>query len=75
MKAGRSEVGDLALDPRRVPARPLPGKVVVHGHTICHLTQDLGHRINLDTGAFVSGRLACLVLRGTRRQFMSTLDV
>jgi serine/threonine protein phosphatase 1 len=54
---------------------PLPGKVVVHGHTICDLPQDLGHRINVDTGAFVSGRLTCLVLRGTRRQFLSTLDV
>lgn len=53
----------------------LPGKVVVHGHTICDLPQDLGHRINVDTGAFVSGRLTCLVLRGTQRQFMSTLDV
>lgn len=53
----------------------LPGKVVVHGHTICDLPQDLGHRINVDTGAFVSGRLTCLVLRGTRRRFMSTLDV
>ncbi len=53
---------------------PLPGKVVVHGHTICDLPQDLGHRINVDTGAFVSGRLTCLVLRGTRRQFVSTVD-
>ena len=57
-------------------ARPaLPGKVVVHGHTICDLPQDLGHRVNVDTGAFVSGRLTCLVLRGTRRQFLSTLDI
>jgi serine/threonine protein phosphatase 1 len=53
----------------------LPGKVVVHGHTICDLPQDLGHRVNIDTGAFVSGRLTCLVLRGTLRQFISTLDV
>lgn len=53
----------------------LRGKVVVHGHTICDLPQDLGHRINVDTGAFVSGRLTCLVLRGTNREFMSTLDV
>ena len=37
----------------------LPGKVVVHGHTICDLPQDLGHRVNIDTGAFVSGRLTC----------------
>ena len=38
-----------------------PGKVV-QGHTICDLPQDLGHRINVDTGAFVSGRLTCLAL-------------
>ena len=53
---------------------PLPGKVVVHGHTICDLPQDRGHRINLDTGAFVSGRLTCLVLRGTERRFVTTLE-
>ena len=53
---------------------PLPGKVVVHGHTICDLPQDRGHRINVDTGAFVSGRLTCLVLRDRRRQFLTTLD-
>jgi serine/threonine protein phosphatase 1 len=50
----------------------LPGKVVVHGHTICDAPQDLGHRIDIDTGAFVSGRLTCLVLRGTARRFLST---
>lgn len=53
---------------------PLPGKVVVHGHTICDLPQDRGHRINVDTGAFVSGRLTCLVLRGRQRAFLGTLD-
>ena len=53
---------------------PLPGKVVVHGHTICDLPQDRGHRINVDTGAFVSGRLTCLVIRGSDRRFLSTLD-
>jgi serine/threonine protein phosphatase 1 len=50
----------------------LPGKVVVHGHTICDAPQDLGHRIDIDTGAFVSGRLTCLILRGTTRRFLST---
>ena len=54
---------------------PLPGWIVVHGHTICDLPQNRKHRINIDTGAFVSGRLTCLVLRAARRQFMSTLDV
>ena len=78
VSAREAASGRPAVDPRRVPARPAgrcPGKVVVHGHTICDLPQDRGHRINIDTGAFVSGRLTCLVLRGTRRQFLSTLDV
>jgi serine/threonine protein phosphatase 1 len=53
---------------------PLPGRVVVHGHTICDLPQNREHRINIDTGAFVSGRLTCLVLRGSQRRFLSTGD-
>lgn len=53
---------------------PLPGCVVVHGHTICDLPQNRDHRINIDTGAFVSGRLTCLVLRGSDRRFLSTGD-
>jgi serine/threonine protein phosphatase 1 len=53
---------------------PLPGRVVVHGHTICDLPQNRDHRINVDTGAFVSGRLTCLVLRGSERRFLSTGD-
>jgi serine/threonine protein phosphatase 1 len=51
---------------------PLPGKVVVHGHTICEVPQDLGYRIDVDTGAFVSGQLTCLVIRGGTRRFLST---
>lgn len=53
---------------------PLPGRVVVHGHTICDLPQNREHRINIDTGAFVSGRLTCLVLRGSQRRFLFTSD-
>ena len=50
----------------------LPGKVVVHGHTICDEPQDLKHRIDIDTGAFVSGRLTCLILREATRRFLVT---
>jgi serine/threonine protein phosphatase 1 len=53
---------------------PLPGYVVVHGHTIVDMPQDRQHRINVDTGAFVSGRLTCLVLRGDQRRFITTMD-
>lgn len=50
----------------------LPGRVVVHGHTICRTPQNLAHRINIDTGAFFSGRLTCLVLRSHSRRFLTT---
>jgi serine/threonine protein phosphatase 1 len=49
------------------------GKIVVHGHTPVASPEVLPTRINIDTGAFATGRLTCLVLeRGTRR-FLSTL--
>lgn len=53
---------------------PMPGVVVVHGHTIVDQPQDRQYRINVDTGAFVSGRLTCLVLHGVDRRFITTLD-
>jgi serine/threonine protein phosphatase 1 len=50
----------------------LSGKVVVHGHTVCESPEDLIYRINVDTGAFFSGRLSCLVLRSNTREFLAT---
>lgn len=40
------------------------GKIVVHGHTPVAAPEILPNRINIDTGAFASGNLACLVLEG-----------
>jgi serine/threonine protein phosphatase 1 len=51
---------------------PMPQRVVVHGHTICDLPEDRGHRVNIDTGAFASGHLTCLALRERDRTFIST---
>jgi serine/threonine protein phosphatase 1 len=48
------------------------GKVVVHGHTPIESPEVLPTRINIDTGAFVTGRLTCLVLEEGRRRFLST---
>lgn len=40
------------------------GKIVVHGHTPV-LELDIRHnRINIDTGAYATGRLTCLVIEG-----------
>ncbi len=48
------------------------GKVVVHGHTISPRPELLPNRIGIDTGAFASGRLTCVVLAGERRVILST---
>jgi serine/threonine protein phosphatase 1 len=48
------------------------GKIVVHGHTPTEEPQVRPNRINVDTGAFVTGRLTCAVLEGERVRFLST---
>jgi serine/threonine protein phosphatase 1 len=48
------------------------GKCVVHGHTISTVPEVRANRIGIDTGAFYSGRLTCLVLEGDRVGFLQT---
>jgi diadenosine tetraphosphatase ApaH/serine/threonine PP2A family protein phosphatase len=48
------------------------GKIVVHGHTISEAPDVRRNRIGIDTGAFASGRLTCLVLAGDRWSFLQT---
>lgn len=48
------------------------GKVVVHGHSISELPQLRHNRVGIDTGAFATGRLTCLVLEGNEQSFLST---
>jgi serine/threonine protein phosphatase 1 len=48
------------------------GKVIVHGHTPDHAPQVRANRIGIDTGAFASGILTCLVLEGEGRRFLFT---
>ena len=38
------------------------GKIVVHGHTPAEQPELLPNRINVDTGAFMTGRLTCAAL-------------
>jgi len=40
------------------------GKVIVHGHTPALEPDVRPNRINIDTGAYATGRLTCLVLQG-----------
>jgi serine/threonine protein phosphatase 1 len=39
-------------------------KIVVHGHTPVHEPDIRANRINIDTGAFATGRLTCMVFEG-----------
>jgi serine/threonine protein phosphatase 1 len=49
-------------------------KVIVHGHTPCEWPEVCSNRINIDTGAFATGRLTCLVLDGTQGRFLFTSE-
>jgi serine/threonine protein phosphatase 1 len=51
--------------------RPLE-KVVVHGHTIADAPEFRSWRIGIDTGAYATGRLTCLVLEGSDRHILTT---
>ncbi|NYZ15135.1 serine/threonine protein phosphatase [Azospirillum sp. RWY-5-1] len=48
------------------------GKVVVHGHTISIEPELRGNRIGIDTGAYATHRLTCVVLEDTDRRFLTT---
>jgi serine/threonine protein phosphatase 1 len=45
-------------------------RVVVHGHTPVVAPELLPHRINVDTGAYATGRLTCAVLEGDEVVFL-----
>lgn len=47
-------------------------KMVVHGHTPAERPEHLVHRIGVDTGAYISGRLTCAVLEGAEVRFLKT---
>jgi len=48
------------------------GKTIVHGHTPCEWPEDLPNRINIDTGAYITGRLTSVVLDGESYRFLFT---
>jgi serine/threonine protein phosphatase 1 len=48
------------------------GKINVHGHTVSEAPEQKDNRIGIDTGAYASNRLTCLILEGDQRYFMTT---
>jgi serine/threonine protein phosphatase 1 len=53
-------------------ARTFFGKVVVHGHSPVEKPDFRSNRINIDTAAYLTGRLTCLVLEGEEQRTLST---
>jgi serine/threonine protein phosphatase 1 len=49
-------------------------KVIVHGHTPVSEAEVLPNRVNVDTGAFMSGRLSALVIDGAEKQLLTITD-
>jgi serine/threonine protein phosphatase 1 len=47
------------------------GKIVVHGHTPSPQPEIRPNRINIDTGAFMTGRLTCVVLEAEQPRFLA----
>jgi serine/threonine protein phosphatase 1 len=48
------------------------GKIIVHGHTPTLEVEVAPNRINIDTGAFATGRLTCLVIEGASLSVIDT---
>jgi serine/threonine protein phosphatase 1 len=48
-------------------------KMIVHGHTPVQMPELLPNRVNVDTGAFASGRLTCAVIEGNAIEFLSAV--
>jgi len=42
------------------------GKFIVHGHTPVPQPDIRSNRINIDTGAYATGQLTCLILEGDK---------
>src|SRR5262249_17093566 len=50
------------------------GKLIVHGHTPSLAPEIRPNRIGIDTAAYATGRLTCLVLEKDRRRFLHMAD-
>jgi serine/threonine protein phosphatase 1 len=67
----RQQVNDLiSIRDEFLNSRIDHGKVVVHGHTPVEEPDFRPNRINIDTGAYLTNRLTCLVLQGASRRIL-----
>src|SRR5690348_2976528 len=66
----QDEVDLLWIREEFLLSQDLYEKVIVHGHTPMPEPQIYPNRINIDTGAYATGRLTCLALEGNRISFI-----
>ncbi len=55
-----------------IPNQSLYEKFIVHGHTPAYSMEILPNRINVDTHAYDTGVLSCLILEGTDYSVLDT---
>ena len=68
---GRQKDSDLVwIREEFLSSRDFHGKIVVHGHSYKMEPEVLPNRIGIDTGAYATGRLTCLVLEGQGMRFL-----
>lgn len=48
------------------------GQMIIHGHTITMTPDIQPNRIGIDTGAYATGKLTCLILHNATQEFLST---
>lgn len=68
----QSEADRLWIRQDFLQSRADHGKIVVHGHSVTPQPDIQANRIGIDTGAYATGRLTCLVLDGAERKFIAT---
>jgi len=49
-------------------------KIIVHGHTPVEKVEKLSCRINLDTGAFYSGKLSCFINHSNKVSYFDSTN-
>lgn len=55
-----------------IASKKIYEKIIVHGHTISHQVELLPNRIGIDTGAFCTGILTCLILETDQQRLLQT---
>lgn len=69
---GQTDLDRMWIRRRFLDSEQDHGVVVVHGHSVFPQPQVRHNRIGIDTGAYRSGVLTCLVLDGAERAFLQT---